>query len=223
MNVQTVVVTPLQALLTRLASFLPLLLAALLIFVVAWLAARILEELLVRGLKAVRLDELSRRIGLEDIIRKGGVTQTLSELLGIFLYWFVMFAGVVAAVNALQLTVAAELLDRVLLYVPSVLAGVIVLILGAFFASLVGSLVQTLAANAGVAQARLLGQISRVVLMIFAIEVALEKFIGVTTLHMQLNIVIAAIAFGTALAFGLGCKDLAGRFMNDVVEKFRRG
>lgn len=223
MDVNTMVMTPLQALLTRLASFLPLLLAALLIFVVAWLAARILEELLVRGLKAVRLDEIARRVGLEEIFRKGGVTQTLSELLGVFLYWFVLFAGVVAAVNALQLTVAAELLDRVLLYVPSVLAGVIILILGAFFASLVGSLVQTLAANAGVTQARLLGQITRVVLVVFAIEVALEKFIGVTTLHMQLNIVIAAIAFGAALAFGLGCKDLAGRFMSDLIEKVRRG
>lgn len=223
MDVNTMVMTPLQALLTRLASFLPLLLAALLIFVVAWLAARILEELLVRGLKAVRLDEIARRVGLEEIFRKGGVTQTLSELLGVFLYWFVLFAGVVAAVNALQLTVAAELLDRVLLYVPSVLAGVIILVLGAFFASLVGSLVQTLAANAGVTQARLLGQITRVVLVVFAIEVALEKFIGVTTLHMQLNIVIAAIAFGAALAFGLGCKDLAGRFMSDLIEKVRRG
>lgn len=223
MNVQTIVVTPLQALLTRLASFLPLLLAALLIFLVAWLAARILEELLVRGLKAVRLDEIARRVGLEEILHKGGVSQTFSELLGIFLYWFVVFAGVVAAVNALQLTVAAELLDRVLLYVPNVLAGVIILILGTFFASLVGSLVQTLSANAGVAQARLLGQITRVVLLIFAIEVALEKFIGVTTLHMQLNIVIAAIAFGVALAFGLGCKDLAGRFMADLIERVRRG
>ena len=129
----------------------------------------------------------------------------------------------VAAVNALGMTATAELLDRVLLYIPNVIAGVIILILGGFFATMLGSLVQTVTANAGVKQSKGLGQITKVVLLVFAIEVALEKFIGMTTLHMQLNIVIAALAAGAALAFGLGCKDLAGRFVSEQVDKWRRG
>jgi len=223
MDAQVMFIDPVKALLARLASFLPVLIGALLILLVGWLVARLLQQVLVKALKTLRVDELSRQTGLADILPKGAVPHTLSELTGVFVYWLVLLAALVASVNTLGLTAAAELLDRVLLYVPSVLAGMIILILGSFFASLLGSLVQTVSANAGIHQARLLGQVTRVALIVFAIEVALEKFIGTTTLHTQLNIVIAAVAFGAALAFGLGCKDLAGRWVADAVEKLRRG
>ena len=223
MDAQVMFIDPVKAMLARLASFLPVLIGALLILLVGWLVARLLQQVLVKALKTLRVDELSRQTGLADILPKGAVPHTLSELTGVFVYWLVLLAALVASVNTLGLTAAAELLDRVLLYVPSVLAGMIILILGSFFASLLGSLVQTVSANAGIHQARLLGQVTRVALIVFAIEVALEKFIGTTTLHTQLNIVIAAVAFGAALAFGLGCKDLAGRWVADAVEKLRRG
>lgn len=223
MDAQTVFVDPLRILFTRLASFVPDLLGALLILLVGWLVARLLQEVLVRTLKTLRLDELATKTGLSAILAKGGIRYTLAELFGVFVYWLVLLGALVASVSALQLTVAAELLDRLIQYLPNVIAGIIILIFGSFFAAMLGSLVQTVTANAGVKYGTALGQVTRVVLMVFAIEVALEKFIGITTLHMQLNIVIAAIAFGTALAFGLGCKDLAGRFMGDLVEKWRRG
>lgn len=223
MDAQTILVDPLRILFARLASFVPVLLGALLILLVGWLAARLLQEVLVRALKTVRVDDLARRAGLSEILRKGAVSYSVSELLGVFVYWLVLLGALVAAVNALGMTATAELLDRVLLYIPNVVAGVIILILGSFFAAMLGALVQTLTANAGVKQSRGLGQITKVVLMVFAIEVALEKFIGMTTLHMQLNIIIAAVAAGTALAFGLGCKDLAGRFAAELVDKWRRG
>jgi len=223
MDAQAMFIDPVKAMLTRLAAFLPVLIGALLILLVGWLVARLLQQVLVKALKALRVDDLSRQTGLADILHKGAVPHTFSELTGIFVYWLVLLAALVSAVNTLGLTAAAELLDRVLLYVPNVLAGVIILILGSFFASLVGSLVQTVSANAGIHQGRLLGQVARVALIVFAVEVALEKFIGTTTLHTQLNIVIAAVAFGASLAFGLGCKDLAGRWVADVVEKLRRG
>lgn len=223
MDAQAILLDPLRILFARLASFVPVLLGALLILLVGWLAARILQEVLVRALKTVRVDDLAQKAGLSEVLRKGAVAYSLSELLGVFLYWLVLLGTLVAAVNALGMTATAELLDRVLLYIPNVVAGVIILILGSFFAAMLGSIVQTVTANAGIKQSKGLGQVTKVVLMVFAIEVALEKFIGMTTLHMQLNIVIAALAAGAALAFGLGCKDLAGRFVSEQVDKWRRG
>ncbi|MBI4227248.1 MAG: hypothetical protein HY600_03115 [Candidatus Omnitrophica bacterium] len=223
MDAQAILVDPLRILFARLASFVPVLLGALLILLIGWVVARILQEVLVRALKTVRVDDLAERAGLGAILRKGAVSYTFAELLGVFVYWLILLGALVAAVNTLGLTATAELLDRVLLYIPNVVAGVIILTLGGFFAAMLGSLVQTVAANAGVKQSRGLGSVTKVVLMVFAIEVALEKFIGMTTLHMQLNILIAAVAAGAALAFGLGCKDLAGRFASDIVDKWRRG
>ncbi len=223
MDLQLMVVDPMKAMVVRLVSFLPYLLGAVLVLLVGWIAARVLQGLLVRALKKLGIDQLARRVGVEAFLERGAVGHTTSELLGIFLYWLIMLVALATAINVLGLTATAELLDRILRYIPEVVSGIIILILGTFFASVLGTLVQTVTATAGIKQAHLLGQVTRVVLVLFAVEVALEKFIGTTILHTQLTVLLAAAAFGTALAFGLGCKDLAGRFMEEMIERFRRG
>ncbi len=205
----------------RLGAFLPTLLGVFLILILGWAVAGTLQKVLVRMIKPW-LDGLAEKLWIAEILRKGEVGLTLSDLCGVFLYWVVILATLIAALNALQLTEAARLLERVLAYVPNVLAGIIMLVLGLFFASLVGGLVQTAAANAGILQAKGLGQIARIVVILFAAVVAMEKFFSSMVLQTTFTIVIAAISFGFALAFGLGCKDLVGKMVADFVQQVKR-
>ena len=210
-----------RAIFVRVGNFLPTLLGTILILVIGWVVARVGQRVLVQFLKAVRLDDLSKKARIAEFLQKGEVKYSLSELLGVFLYWLVVLATLLAGLNALGLTVAAELLERVLGYVPSVLAGVIVLIMGLFLSALVGGIVQTAAANVGIAQAKGLGQISRVVVVIFATVIALEKFFSSVIIQTTFTIVVGAVAFGAALAFGLGCKDIAGKAIADFIDKVK--
>ncbi len=207
---------------TRVASFLPSLLGAVVILFVGWILAVWLQKLLVQLLKAIRLDDIAQAVRIQEVLSKGEIKYSLSELLGIFFYWLLILSALLAALNALGLTVAAELLEKILGYVPNVIAGILVLILGLFFGTLLGGIVQTAAANAGVGQAKALGQISRVVIVIFAFAVAMEKFFSSIIIQATFSIVVAAVAFGTAVAFGLGCKDIAGRYVGDFLDKLRR-
>lgn len=206
----------------RVGSFLPTLLGAIVIMVVGMMAARVGQRILVQFLKAIRLDDLAQKAHISEFLQKGEIRNTLSELLGMFLYWLILLAALLASLNALGLTVAAELLERVIAYIPSVLAGVLVLILGLFLSALVGGIVQTGAANVGIAQAKGLGQVTRMVVIIFATVIALEKFFSSVIIQTTFTIVIGAVAIGAALAFGLGCKDLAGKWVADFIEKFTR-
>lgn len=210
-----------RAVFTRVGNFIPTLLGVLIILVVGWLVAGWLQRLFVGVLKAVRLDDLAHTARVSEILKKGEIKYSLSELLGIFLYWLIILATLLAALNALGLTMAAELLEKVLAFVPSVLAGVIVLVLGLFFATLVSGIVQTAAANAGISQAKGLGQIARVVVILFAVAIALEKFFSSIIVQTTFTVVLAAVAFGFALAFGLGCKEIAGRAVADFLDKVR--
>lgn len=208
-----------KAIFVRVANFLPSLIGAILILVVGWIVARLAQRVLVRFLKTIRLDDISQRVRIAEVLQKGDIKYTLSELLGVFLYWLVVLATLLAALNALGLTVAAGLLERVLGYVPDVLAGAIVLVLGLFLAALVGGVVQTAAANVGIAQARGLGQIVRVVVIVFATVIALEKFFSSVIIQTTFTIVLSAVAFAAALAFGLGCKEIAGKTVSDFIDK----
>ena len=207
---------------TRVGSSLWTVLGAVVILFVGWVIAGWLQRLLVQFLKAVRLDDLAETIRINEVLEKGEIRNSLSELLGIFFYWLIILATLLAAFNVLGLTLAAELLEKVLAYVPNVIAGIIVLIMGLFFAALVGGIVQTGAANAGIGQAKGLGQIARVAVVIFSVAVALEKFFSSVIVQTTFSIVVAAIAFGIALAFGLGCKEIAGKYVGDFLDKLRR-
>lgn len=197
--------------------------AGLLILLVGWLIAKLVQAAVVKLLKTLPIDDWAKQLKISDILHKGEIRYQVSELVGVSFYWVVLLAFLLAVLDLMGMSAAAGLLDRVLTYVPNVIAGILVLILGFFFGTMVSGIVQTAAANAGVGQARGLGQITYVTVVIFAVAVALEKFLNSTVIQATFNTVVMALAFGVALAFGLGCKDLAGRSVEDFVRKLRGG
>lgn len=212
-----------RAMLTRIAEAAPRLFGAMAILIIGWGIARAVKWALAKALKAIPFDDFARKLRIADFLQKGEVKYQLSELIGVTAYWLILLAFLLAALDALGMTVAAQLLEKVLDYVPQVLAGIIVLILGLFFATVVGGVIQTAAANAGISQARALSQITRVAVIIFAVAVALEKFFSSMIIQTTFTIVLTAVSFGLALAFGLGCKEIAGRAVSDFLDKIRGG
>ena len=127
------------------------------------------------------------------------------------------------AINAVGLTIAADLLNRIVLYIPNIIAAIFILILGMFVATLLSSIVQTAASNAGLSQAKILGKVVEVVVMVFAIAMTLEQLnIGGKIIELTITILVGSLGLGLALAFGLGCKDIAARFIGDSIEKLKK-
>lgn len=222
MNWQDVVIGPVKSMITRILNFIPTLIGALLILLVGWFVAKALEWAVNKALKALKVDNLSETTGIADILEKGEIKKSLSEIIGAIVYWLVMLTVLVTAVNALGLTTAAELLDKVVLYIPNVIGAIFILVLGIFFASFIGTLVKTAAVNARLTQSNALAQTSRVVVTIFAVIIALAQLnIKTAVLDLTISIVLASLGIGFAIALGLGCKDIVGRFAEDLVGKFK--
>jgi hypothetical protein len=222
-NWQAVLMAPAETVLTQVGEFLTSVLLVIVILIIGWIIAKVIQTLVVKILKIVKLDDLSDRVELDSVLAKGGIKQSLSEVIGVVCYWVVMLVTVVIAVNAIGLTVAADLLNKVVLYLPNVIAAIFILILAMFAATILSSIVQTAANNAGIGQSALLGKIVEVVVMIFAAVMSLEQLgIAADLIKMTVTIVLASAGLATALAFGLGCKDIAGRFLGDLIDKIKR-
>ena len=219
---QGMLLGPGKAALLQIGTFFLNLGLIILILTVGWVIAKIVRNIIVRILKAVRLDVLSQRARLEELLQKGGVKYTLSELLGAICYWLLVLVALVVAVNAVGLSVAADLLNRIILYIPNVIAAIFILVLGAFLARVVGNVVQAASANAGITQSKFLAKMVEVVIIIFALAVTLEQLnIGKTVIGLAVNIILASLGLGFALAIGLGCKDIVGKAVADWLGKFK--
>ena len=200
----------------QLLAFVPTILGALLILLVGGVIAKIIEQFIVRVLKLITLDKIAEQVQLAAILAKGGIRRKLSELIGAIVYWIVILAFVTAALNALNLTVAAELFQQIVSFLPNVIASVFILIVGVFAATFLATTVRTAASNSGILQAPLLGQAVQAAVVIFTVVAALQQlqiqFVGEVFL-----IILGGISLGCALAFGIGCKDLAGRWVSDLI------
>ena len=215
-----IIVQPINSLLIQLAVFIPMLLGALAILLVGWFLAKLIERVVVRILKTITLDKLADQVQLSTVLAKGGVRYKLSELIGVIIYWLVMLAVVMAAFNALQLTVAAQLIQAVVAFMPNVLAAVFILIVGIFAAAFLSATVRTVASNSGILQSQLLGQFTQIAVVIFASVAALQQ-LRIQFFGEAFLIILSGISLGAALAFGLGSKDLAGKWLSDVAEQIQ--
>jgi hypothetical protein len=222
MDWQTTVVQPVESMWATVMGFLPTLVSVIVILIVGWVIASVAQKVITRFLKLARLDTVSEKIGIAGILTKGDINYTLSEIIGVMVYWLLMLVVFLMAVNALQLTVAAELLNQVILYVPNVIASVFILVLGIFFASIMANAVRTTAANAGISQARSLAQFTQVIIVVFTIMESLNQLkIDTMILQLLVKATLFAIALGVGLAIGLGCKDMAGKYVGQLIDSFR--
>lgn len=218
-----VVVDPVKAMSVKIWSYIPAIAGAIVILVVGWLVAKAIEAIIARILKAVKLDAASEKAGIAGVLAQGEIRLTLSELIGAVVYWLIMLIVLATTLDALNLKIASELLTRVVGYVPNILGAIFILILGAFVANFVGAVVRTAGNNAGIKNTKLLSQLAQTILMVFAVIIAIEQLqIATTLLVLSVNIILVSIGLGAAIAFGLGCKDIAGKFMQDVINSVKK-
>jgi flagellar biosynthesis protein FliQ len=190
------------------------LLASLLVLSFGWITAKLLKGLVFRALLTARFDVASEKAGIDDVLRRADIRQSPAELVAVLVYWLVLLASLVGSVSTLGLTQVSELLSRCLVYAPKIIAAVLVLILGLFLASFLAGVVRAAAVNAGMAESGGLATLVRYAVVAFTAAVTLEELgIAPELVRSAFVILFGAVALALALAFGLGCKDLAREWM----------
>jgi len=211
---------PIREMLQKIVGFVSLGVIAILVIVVGWVVSKTLRRLVVRILKAIKLDIIAKRAGITKFLSKGEIKYTLSELIALMIYWLLMLVVIMVTANVLGLTTVAELMEKIVLYIPNVIAALIVLVIGAMTAILIRKVVETTANNAGLSHAKGMGLLTHAIIVIFAVIIALEQLkIGGTVLSQFITIILGSIGLAVALAFGLGCKDIVAKTMQDFMDK----
>lgn len=220
MNWQDLFAEPVREMWTKILSFLPSLLVALFILLVGLLLARLVGTMIERLLRLARFDILTERAGINQALQQGQIKATPSGVVGKLFYWIVVLLALVMAIDALGLTVATELLNRILLYIPNVIAAVFILALGFFFGGLARGFVQTLAGGVRAVNPQTIGKVAQAAVVIFAVAASLEQLrIATTIITNAFTLLFGALALGLALAFGLGCKDLVKQWVDEIARK----
>jgi hypothetical protein len=210
----------LQTFFLEISLFLPNLIVALILLIIGWMVAKILRNGSIKLLRLLRVDILAEKSGIEDFLLRGGVRLTTVTLIGNLIYWLILFIAALAVLNTLGLNIAADLFNRVILYIPNVFVAIALLIFGSLFARFVQSALYTYLNNVGVSGAQLVSAIAKYAIIIFVVSITLEQLaIGGDILVSAFQIAFGALCLALALAFGLGGKEWAARVVDNMTKK----
>jgi hypothetical protein len=179
----------------RAAAFLPELVAAIVIFGLGYVVARVLGGLTMRLLARTRLDEAAlRRMG-----RRGATLgRSPSALLGSVVFWLTMLLATSLAAEQLGIAALSAGINRILAYTPHVLIAAAVVAIGVIVADLAAGLI-------GTAAPRWVSRAARVAIIALAAFMALDQLGVAPTIVMTTFIaVLGAAAVAAAIAFGIG-------------------
>lgn len=194
---------PARVFLMQIGEFLPRALLAILVVVVGWLIAKALRFAVVKALRAINFHVLTQRAGLDGFLRQGGGETDTTDILGLLVYWLVVLTALMIAFNSIGLSYVTDLVGRVVLFVPRVILAVVILAFGAYFGRFIGRSVTVYCRNVGIADSELLGRAAMYSVVIFVLLIALDQLGLGDIIRQSFLIILAAVALGLALAFGL--------------------
>jgi hypothetical protein len=200
-----------------LERMLPLYVTVLLLLMIGTGAAFLSRLLLSRILPVLRFNRFCERAGFSDFLKKGEVGYTPSQLTGVGAFWGILFATFLYVAHLLDLGVYETFVRQVASRLPRLGAALLILGIGFLSVSFLGNFVRTVARNAGIAYASLASRVTKWLGWTFVLLIALEQIqLGTGLVGTTFLILMTALALASALAFGIGCKDMA----RETMEKF---
>jgi hypothetical protein len=209
-----------DAFITRIAVFLPNLFFAIAIILLGWVICNVIKRVVVRLLKICHFDLLAERAGIKQILDRGGIRQSPSDILGLLVFWFLFLIAIVTTLETLNLSGATDTLHTIYLYIPKIVAALVTLILGLYFANFLETVTRTSCANAGLEQAASIGRAAYIATAVFVVAGIFEILdIASEIVIWAFILVFGALCLALALAFGLGGREVAGRFLEKWLEQ----
>ena len=210
-----VLFTSLSVLWGGVVGFLPQLVVALVIVIFGWVIAIALGRLVSQVVAGLKLDMALEGLGAKELVGRAGFKLDSGAFLGGLVRWFFIVVFLMTAVDVLGLSeVTAFLRDIVLLYIPNVIVAAIVLVAAAVLGDVAQRLVRGSAQAGHLPSAAFLGGVTKWSIWVFAILVALSQ-LGIAGPFVQTLFTgfVAMVSIAGGLAFGLGGKDAAARFI----------
>ncbi len=214
-----VLLASLQNLWIGVVAFLPRLILAVVIFLIGWLIASLIEKALRQLIDAMRVDSVLRKTGVDETLSKAGMRLNTGAFIGGLVKWFFIIVFLVASFDVIGLSQVNVFLREVVLnYLPNVIVAALILLVGSVLAEATGRLVSGSARMADVKTSGFIGTVARFAIWIFTILIALSQ-LGIATQLIQILFigVVAMFALAGGLAFGLGGQAAGAR----VIEKMK--
>jgi ABC-type multidrug transport system fused ATPase/permease subunit len=211
----------LQSLWWSLVQFTPKLLVAIIFFIIGWVLGEIISKAIEQIFRALKIDKLFASVGAEGFFRRAGMNLNTGYFVGEVAKWFVIIVFLLPSLDLVGLNSIKDFLQtNVLGFLPHVIVAAFVLIIATLVSQGLSATITAATRSMSLRSAHLLGAVAKYAVWTFAFIIALGE-LGVAEYYMSVLFagIIFMFALGSALAFGLGGRDAAAKFLSKLGEE----
>jgi len=191
-------------------TFVPKLLAALIILLVGYLIAKVVAGI---------LNKVLERVGFDRAVERGGLKHALartrydpSDMLAMLVFWLILLVTLQIAFGVFGPNPVSDLLKGLIAYLPNVLVAILIVVVAAAIARAVSDLLSSLLSS--VAGGQLMAKGAGVAILVFAGFAALDQLKIAPRIVTGLWYALLAIVVGSAvIAIGGGGIPVARRYL----------
>lgn len=206
-------------------SFLPTLVAAIIILVIGWIIGRLLGKVVSRVLDKIGIDDALRKTSVGKAIEQSGTN--IVHLFDLIVRWFVYLIAIVAASNVLKLDFLSNLFQTIVFYLPHVLMFLIILIVGFIVVDYFADILQ------GWGKTQNIEFLGVIILLLRVFFYFIILILALSQLLIDLTIIytfVTPLAWGVGLGVGAGIaiflayglRDRAPGMVDDMMKRFSK-
>ena len=197
------------------AHFLPRLIVMLILAFLGWVIAYIAKVVLRSILRFINFDKLSENAGASQLLTKADLPSA-TEVLSRFVFWVAWLGFILLGVSVLGILGLQEQITKFFLFLPRLFVAFFIVFVGLLAATFFSRAALLAAVNANVPSPRVLSAAIRSIIIAFILSIAFEELgLAEETMLVAFGIAFGALMLGLAIAFGIGGRDLARRFLEE--------
>jgi small-conductance mechanosensitive channel len=202
---------------TAAIDYLPNVIGMLLVLLIGWIIARVLERLAAMVLARIRFDLLCEKTGLLDSMQQLGLKAPPSRIIGRIVFYVLMLMFLITATDVLGMESISSMIRSFMGYIPNLIGAMVIIMFGLMLANFVRSLVQNACERVGLDYANAAGKMAYGILLVVVGSLAVGQLqIETQLINKVIEIALLATGAGLAIALGFGTRDMARNIVAGV-------
>lgn len=201
-------------------SFLPMLLAAIIVFIIGWFLSIGIGKLVSEILRKLGFNNIFKRTGWDNAFAKADIEVDPAQFIGVITKWIFVIIFLMIASDIIGWTSFSLLLGQIVLWIPNLLVAIVILVVAIILADILEKIVKATVERMGVASATFLGALTKWVIYIVASLAILSQLnVAQNIVNAVVIGIVATFVIALGLAFGLGGREEAGRVLKTIRER----
>jgi hypothetical protein len=203
-------------------KWIPAIIAALIILLIGWLVGKLAGKVIGTIIDKIGLGAALDKTIIGGAIKSSGITT--AKFFDVLVRWFIYIIFIMAAINVLKIELLIDFMNKLVLYIPHLIAGLFLLIIGLilvdFLMDWIGKELKSREVNQGDLIATILRALFTLVIIVLALD---QMLIDTSIIYTFLEPLAWGLGIGLAIAIGIsvgwGSKDVVAEYMKEKLTK----